>query len=151
MQNNNEKTIDVLQELNQFVNDRIEGYKHAAEVTKNPAHQSYYKDLVNESNQFSNEINRNISKYGGDKQESTTAKGKLFRGWMDVKATVTGKDEEAIIESNLYGEEWAQKAYNDALEHRGELPDNIVQMVERQKQASLSTCDKLRQMKETVD
>lgn len=151
MQNNNEKTIDVLQELNQFVNDRIEGYKHAAEATKNPAHQAYYKDLVNESNQFSNEINRNISKFGGDRQESTTAKGKIFRGWMDVKATVTGSDEEAIIESNLYGEEWAQKAYNDALEHRAELPESIVQMVEKQKQASLITCERLRQMEDTVD
>ncbi|RDV17134.1 PA2169 family four-helix-bundle protein [Pontibacter diazotrophicus] len=151
MQNNNEKTIDVLQELNQFVNDRIEGYKHASEATKNPAHQSFYNDLINESNQFSNQINRTISKYGGERQESTTTKGKIFRGWMDVKATVTGSDEEAIIESNLYGEEWAQKAYNDALDQKGELPENIVQMVEKQKQSSLATCEKLRQMKETVD
>lgn len=140
-----------MQELNQFVNDRIVGYKHAADATKNPAHQSFYNDLINESNQFSNQINRTISKYGGERQESTTTKGKIFRGWMDVKATVTGKDEESIIESNLYGEEWAQKAYNDALEHRSELPENIVQMVEKQKQASQTTYEKLRQMKESVD
>ncbi|MFD3002043.1 PA2169 family four-helix-bundle protein [Pontibacter toksunensis] len=151
MQNNNETTVNVLQELNQFVNDRIEGYKHAAEATKNPAHQSYYKDLVNESNMFSNEINRNISKYGGERQESTTAKGKIFRGWMDVKSAVTGSDEESIIEANLTGEEWAQKAYNDALDHRAELPESIVQMVEKQKQTSLTTCERLRQMKKTVD
>lgn len=151
MQNNSEKAIDVLQELSQFVNDRIEGYKHAAEATKNPAHASYYKDLINESNQFSNQINRTISKYGGERQESTTAKGKIFRGWMDVKATITGKDEEGIINSNLYGEEWAQKAYNDALEQKEELSENIVQMVEKQRQASLATCERLRQMKETVD
>lgn len=151
MQNNNETTVNVLQELNQFVNDRIEGYKHAAEASKNPAHQSYYKDLVNESNMFSNEINRNISKYGGERQESTTAKGKIFRGWMDVKSAVTGSDEEAIIEANLTGEEWAQKAYNDALDHRAELPEAIVQMVEKQKQTSLTTCERLRQMKKTVD
>lgn len=151
MQNNNETTVNVLQELNQFVNDRIEGYKHAAEASKNPAHQSYYKDLVNESNMFSNEINRNISKYGGERQESTTAKGKIFRGWMDVKSALTGSDEESIIEANLTGEEWAQKAYNDALEHRAELPENIVQMVEKQKQTSLTTCERLRQMKKTVD
>lgn len=151
MQNNNETTVNVLQELNQFVNDRIEGYKHAAEATKNPAHQSYYKDLVNESNMFSNEINRNISKYGGERQESTTAKGKIFRGWMDVKSAITGSDEESIIEANLTGEEWAQKAYNDALDHRAELPESIVQMVEKQKQTSLTTCERLRQMKKTVD
>lgn len=147
MQNNHEKTVDVLQELNQFVNDRIEGYKHAAEATKDPAHKAYYNDLIHESNLFSNEINRNISKFGGESQDSTTAKGKIFRGWMDVKATLTGSDEQAIIDSNLYGEEWAQKAYNDALEHRAELPESIVQMIEKQKQASMTTYERLRQMK----
>lgn len=151
MENQHEKTVNVLQELNQFVNDRIEGYKHAAEATKDPAHRSYYNDLINESNQFSNEINRNISKFGGERQDSTTAKGKIFRGWMDVKSTITGSDEEAIIKSNLYGEEWAQKAYDDALEHRAELPENITQMIEKQKQASLTTYERLRQMKGAAD
>lgn len=151
MNTNNEKTIDVLQELNQFVNDRLEGYKHAAEATKNPAHQSYYKDLVNQSQKFSSEINSTISSIGGSSQNSTTAKGKIFRGWMDVKSSVTGNDEEAILNSNLYGEEWAQKAYNDALDNKAELPQNVVQMVEKQKQASLATCERLRQMKESVD
>ncbi|ARS36309.1 PA2169 family four-helix-bundle protein [Pontibacter actiniarum] len=149
--NNSEKAVDVLQELNQFVNDRIEGYKHAASVTKDPAHASYYKDLINQSQNFSNEINSSISSMGGSTQNSTTAKGKIFRGWMDVKSSITGSDEEAVIKSNLTGEEWAQKAYNDALDHRGELPQNVVQMVEKQKQASLATCERLRQMKESAD
>ncbi|WP_439880167.1 ferritin-like domain-containing protein [Pontibacter sp. MBLB2868] len=148
---NNEKTVDVLQELNQFVNDRIEGYKHAAKVTKDPAHQSYYKDLVNQSTKFSNEINSTISNFGGSPEKGTTAKGKIYRGWMDVKAGITGSDEESVIESNIYGEEWAQKAYNDALDHKGELPQNVVQMVEKQKQTSLATCERLRQMKESAD
>lgn len=149
--NNNERVVDVLQELNQFVNDRIQGYEHAAKLTKDPAHQSYYKDLVNQSREFSNEINRTISSVGGSTQSSTTAKGKIFRGWMDVKTTVTGSDEEDLIKSNLYGEEWAQKAYNDALEHKSELPENVVQMVEKQKQASLTTCERLRQMEKAAD
>lgn len=150
MQNSNGRTIDVLQELNQFVNDRIEGYKYAAKESKDPVHQSYYKDLVTQSTQFSNEINQTLSTFGGEMQNSTTAKGKVFRGWMDVKAAVTGSDEDAIIESNLHGEEWAQKAYNDALEHRAELPENVVQLVEKQKQTSLATCERLRRMKDSA-
>lgn len=149
--NNNERTIDVLQELNQFVNDRIEGYERAANHTKDPAHQSYYNDLKNQSRQFSNEINSTLSSMGGDTQSSTTAKGKVFRGWMDVKSTITGSNEEALIKANLTGEEWAQKAYNDALDHRTELPQNVVQMVEKQKQASLATCERLRQMEKSAD
>ncbi|OKL41890.1 PA2169 family four-helix-bundle protein [Pontibacter flavimaris] len=149
--NNNERAIDVLQELNQFVNDRIEGYKHAAELTKDPAHQSYYKDLMNQSRQFSSEINSTISQMGGNTQNSTTAKGKLYRGWMDVKNTIAGNDEEEVIKSNITGEEWAQKAYNDALDHRAELPQNVVQMVEKQKQASMATYERLRQMDRAAD
>ena len=151
MQNYNENAVNVLQELNQFVNDRIEGYKRAAEHTKNPAHQSYYKDLMQESNRFSSEINSTLSSLGGQRQDSTTAKGKIFRGWMDVKSTVTGSDEEAILEANITGEEWAQKAYNDALDHKTELPPNVVQMVEKQKNASLATCEQLRRMKDSID
>lgn len=151
MQNRTEKTAEVLNELTQFVNDRIEGYRTAANETKDPTHKAYYNDLVNQSRQFSSELNSTLSRVGGDIQNDTTVKGKIYRGWMDVKATVTGKDEEAIINSNLYGEEWAQKAYNDALEHKAELPAEVVQMVEKQKQASLATCEHLRQMKRTVD
>ncbi|WP_347159809.1 PA2169 family four-helix-bundle protein [Pontibacter chitinilyticus] len=151
MNNNNEKTVDVLQELNLFVNDRTQGYTHAAEMTKDPAHQAYYKDLINQSRQFASEINSTISRLGGDTEHSTTTKGKIFRGWMDVKSTVTGSDEEAVIQSNLTGEEWAQKAYNDALEHKAELPREVVQMVEKQKQASLATSQRLRQMKDAAE
>ena len=149
--NNNQKAVDVLQELNQFVNDRIEGYKHAAKLTKDPAHKSYYNDLVSQSTKFSNEINSTISSMGGSSETGTTVKGKIYRGWMDVKGTVSGNDEEAIIESNIYGEEWAQKAYKDALDHQGELPPNVVQMVEKQQQASMATCEHLRQMKRAAD
>ncbi|GAA4441815.1 hypothetical protein GCM10023188_40780 [Pontibacter saemangeumensis] len=151
MQNKNENAVNVLQELNQFVNDRIEGYKHAADLTKNPAHRSFYNKLIQESNDFSNEINRTIGSFGGERQDGTTAKGKIFRGWMDVKSTVTGSDEESIIESNIYGEEWAQKAYNDALDHKAELPQSVISMVEKQKHASEATCEQLKQMKESVD
>ncbi|NEM99356.1 ferritin-like domain-containing protein [Pontibacter burrus] len=147
----NNRTAEVLNELTQFVNDRIEGYKTAARDTRDPAHKAYYNELVNQSQQFSNELNSTLRSVGGDSQRSTTIKGKIFRGWMDVKSGITGKDEKAIIESNLYGEEWAQKAYNDALENRTELPNEVVQMVEKQKQASIATCEHLKQMKNTVD
>ncbi len=151
MKNMNERTSEVINELAQFVNDRIEGYKTAAKETRDPAHKAYYNELVGQSQQFSNELNSTLSRVGGDTQHDTTIKGKLYRGWMDVKSGITGKDEKAIIESNLYGEEWAQKAYNDALEHKAELPQEVVQMVEKQKQASLTTCEHLKQMKTKVD
>ena len=104
-----------LNELLYFVNDRIEGYRRAAEESKEGQHRSYYLQLVSQSQRFANQLNVYLSQEGGKRQTSTTLKGKLYRAFMDAKAAVTGRDEDFIIGSNIYGEEWAIKAYEEAL------------------------------------
>lgn len=76
----NDKTANVINELTQFVNDRIEGYKTAASETRDPSHKAYYNELVNQSQQFSNELNSTLSRVGGETQRDTTIKGKIYRG-----------------------------------------------------------------------
>ncbi|MFT2009035.1 PA2169 family four-helix-bundle protein [Pontibacter sp. 13R65] len=146
MKKTDEAVVQILQELTEFVIDRVEGYEHAATETKEPAHASFYRELSSQSRKFAAELNNLISSNGGSKETDTTLKGKFYRQWMDLKATLTGSNEEAIINSNLYGEEWAQKAYNEALAE-DVLPADIRQAVERQKQASLQACEQLKNMK----
>ena len=141
------KTLEVLQELTLFVNDGHEGYKHAAKEEKHQAHKDFYEGLATQRQRFAEELNQFIRTLGGEPEDGTTLKGKFYRQWMDVKATLTLHNDKAIIGSNIYGEEWAQKAFDDALEHK-DLPANIRQVVERQKQASLDVIRKLKEMKE---
>jgi uncharacterized protein (TIGR02284 family) len=142
----NTKLADTLNELALFVNDRIEGYKTAAQETKDPQNEAYYQQLVQQSEQFVQEINGFAKAAGGTAEDSTTLKGKFYRGFMDAKAVVTGRNEKSILDSNIYGEEWAIKAYTEAL-----ADDNLTgparQAVERQHQASQQTLRKLQQMK----
>ncbi|OGX87335.1 hypothetical protein BEN47_11010 [Hymenobacter lapidarius] len=140
------KLADTLNELALFVNDRIEGYKTAAHETKDPQNQAYYQQLVQQSEQFANEINGFARAAGGDAESSTTLKGKFYRGFMDAKAVVTGRDEKSILDSNIYGEEWAIKAYGEALADAS-LTGAARQAVERQHQASQQTLRKLQQLK----
>ncbi|ALW84016.1 hypothetical protein AUC43_02220 [Hymenobacter sedentarius] len=105
-----------LHELLYFVNDRIEGYRRAVEESKDTQLRSYYQQLVSQSQQFANQLNAYLRQQGGDRETGTTLKGKLYRGWMDAKAAITGRDEKAILGSNIYGEEWALKAYEEALQ-----------------------------------
>jgi hypothetical protein len=65
---------------------------------------------------------------------------------MDVKAALTGGDERSILESNLYGEEWAQKAFKDALENPS-LPIEVRQLLESQRQYSIEAFRRQEQMK----
>lgn len=144
--NTNPKLADTLNELALFINDRIEGYKTAAEETKDAQNKAYYEQLVQQSEQFVKELNGFAKAAGGDAESSTTLKGKFYRGFMDAKAIVTNRSEKSILDSNIYGEEWAIKAYAEALADEA-LAGPARQAVERQHQASQETLRKLQQLK----
>lgn len=124
-------TASTIQELLYFVNDRIEGYKRAVDESQDAELRGYYKQLVSQSQQFSTDLNTFLTQEGGEREESTTFKGKFYRAWMDTKAALTGADEKAILGSNIYGEEWAIKAYEDALKDQN-LTGAVRQAVQRQ-------------------
>lgn len=136
---------DTLHELLLFVNDRVEGYKRAVDESKDAELTGYYKQLVSQSQQFANQLNQYLRQKGGGRETSTTLKGKLYRRWMDTKAAVTGNDEKAILGSNVYGEEWAIKAYKEALASDS-LTGQLRQEVERQYEQSQQTYDKLKKL-----
>ncbi|OWP64756.1 aldehyde dehydrogenase [Hymenobacter amundsenii] len=134
---------ETLHELLLFVNDRVEGYQRAVDESKDAELRGYYKQLVSQSQQFANQLNQHLRQKGGGRETGTTLKGKLYRRWMDAKATVTGFDEKAILGSNVYGEEWALKAYKEALGSES-LTGQLRQEVERQYEKSQQTYDKLK-------
>ena len=138
---------ETLHELLLFVNDRIAGYKRAVDESKDAELTGYYKQLVSQSQQFANQLNQHLRQKGGGRETGTTLKGKLYRRWMDAKATVTGFDEKAILASNVYGEEWAIKAYKDALDSES-LTGQLRQEVERQYAKSQQTYDKLKSLEQ---
>jgi uncharacterized protein (TIGR02284 family) len=136
-----------INELLYFVNDRIAGYERAvAESTDNQL-RGYYKQLVSQSQLFANELNNYLRKQNGGRQTSTTLKGKLYRAFMDAKAAVTGSDEKTILGSNIYGEEWAIKAYQDALDDQT-LTGALRLAVERQFHLSQKTYKELQKLEE---
>jgi uncharacterized protein (TIGR02284 family) len=141
------QSADALHELLYFVNDRIEGYQRAVDESQDPQLSGYYKQLVSQSQQFANELNGYLREQGGDRQTSTTVKGKLYRSWMDAKAAVTGSDENAILGSNIHGEEWALKAYKEALADQS-IRGAIRQEVERQYEQSQKTYKELQKLQE---
>ena len=134
-----------LDELLLFVNDRIEGYKRAVEETKDGDHRAYYQDLVAQSQKFADELNKYLTREGGERETGTTFKGKLYRKLMDAQAVVTARDEKAILAANLYGEKWALKAYKKTLRRKA-LKGDIREAVRKQFAQSKKTYKKLKQL-----
>lgn len=134
-----------LDELLYFVNDRIEGYTRAAAESQDAQLHGFYRQLVSQSQGFATDLNAYLTQAGGRRETSTTLKGKFYRVWMDAKAALTGRDEKAILGSNIYGEEWALKAYKEALADHT-LTGAVRRAVEHQYAQSQQTYQRLQSL-----
>jgi uncharacterized protein (TIGR02284 family) len=139
-----------LDELLYFVNDRIEGYKRAAEESEDPQMRGYYKQLVSQSQQFATDLNTYLTREGGERETSTTLKGKLYRAFMEAQAAVTGHSEKSLLAFNIHGETWALKAYKEALADQT-LTGPMRQAVDRQYHLSQQTYERLKKLEEKQD
>jgi uncharacterized protein (TIGR02284 family) len=153
---NNENLTEVLNDLIRINNDRIEGYKRAVKESDDSDVdlKAIFSRMEDESRQYVSELTREVVKLGGEPAEGTTASGKIYRAWMDVKATFTGSDRAALLSSCEYGEDAAQKAYQEALTTDEALTTEVRQLIANQ-QASLKvshdTIKKYRDMHRNAD
>jgi uncharacterized protein (TIGR02284 family) len=131
----NNTAIDVLNDLIKINNDRIAGYEKAADnVEKNDVMlKTLFYQIAEESQEFRKELTDRVTALGGEPETSSTAPGKIYRVWMDVKATFSGDDTKATLESCEYGEDAALKAYKQALDKSEEYPSSVRHLIEDQR------------------
>ncbi|PZR22932.1 MAG: aldehyde dehydrogenase [Citrobacter freundii] len=146
----NEKTAEVLNDLIQINNDRIQGYEKASKETAqgDADLRAVFENMAAESRSYVNELTQHVAISGNEPADGTTVKGKIYRAWMDVKATFSGKDRKAILASCEYGEDAAQKAYDQALATDAELPTDIRQLITDQKSSLRKSHDKIKRMRD---
>ncbi|MDF2381689.1 PA2169 family four-helix-bundle protein [Nostoc ellipsosporum NOK] len=146
----NEKTTETLNDLIRINNDRIEGYERAEKETdSNDADlRALFSSMASESRQYVNELTKHVAGAGAEPADGTTVSGKIYRAWMDVKATFSGKDRKAILASCEFGEDAAQKAYDEALASDAELPTEIRQLIMDQKTSLKKSHDQIKAMRD---
>lgn len=144
--------IEALNDLIKINNDRIIGYRKAIEELKdneNDDLKSLFNSMVTESKGYQTELSEMVQEYGGDVTDASTTGGKLYRGWMDVKAFFSGNDRKAILENCERGEDAAQKAYQEALDD-----DDVMQetkaLISDQKQSLRRSHDKIRALRDVT-
>ncbi|MDQ2719175.1 MAG: PA2169 family four-helix-bundle protein [Bacteroidota bacterium] len=136
MENSNDKLVDVLNDLVQINNDRIEGYQKAIEDTKSSEsdYDSLFNQMITQSSKYKRELINEINSRGGNaERDSTTNSGKIYRMWMDVKSTFAGKTGKSALELSEFGEDAAQKAYDEALKSSVDMPAQTRELLVTQK------------------
>jgi uncharacterized protein (TIGR02284 family) len=144
-----EATIEVLNDLVGVNNDRIAGYEHAlkelngADIDLIPV----FSKFIDESRTLKMDLATEVSVLKGDTETGTSISGKIYRAWMDVKASFTGHDRHAVLENCEFGEDAAQKAYKTALESE-HITGFLREMIERQKAVLKSAHNQIKALRD---
>lgn len=140
------KVTSTLNDLIETCRDGQNGFKEAAENVKSPELKTFFKEAATERAQFVNDLQLEVRRLGGDPEKAGSTAGVLHRAWMEIKGTLTGKDDHSILSECERGEDSAVETYKDALKLG--LPAAINQTVERQYQSIKQVHDRVRQMRD---
>ena len=145
----NEKNAEVLNDLIEINNDRLKGYEKAvAETSSEDADlRDLFEEVAGVSRGCKEELTKFVYRNGEAPAEGTTARGKIYRVWMDVKAAITGHDRKAILASCEFGEDAAQRAYKQALETEG-ISEDIRALIRDQQQRLKKSHDRIKWMRD---
>ena len=146
----NSNLVEVLNDLVRINHDRTTGYAKAADNAReiDVDLRVVFDKMGDESRKYARELSEEIVKLGGEPATGTTASGKIYRAWMDVKATFTGKDRTALLGACEFGEDAAQRAYDSALASDADMPADIRQLIASQKSALRTSHDLIKKYRD---
>jgi len=124
------EVADILNGLLETVRDGEQGFRTAANGVDDAELKRLFLSLGTQRAEFAAELESEILRLGKKPADHGHLAGAMHRGWIDIKAAVTGKDESAIVSEAERGEDFAVKEYREALQ-KG-LPAAVQVVVERQ-------------------
>jgi uncharacterized protein (TIGR02284 family) len=148
---NTKATVEILNDLVQINNDRIEGYQRASKDLKDDEGElkTLFTSLIGDSQRYKLALGTEIGALGNDIETSTTTSGKIHRAWLDVKAAFTGHDTHDVLEECEFGEDAILKAYRTALEDEN-LPAYLRETVSKQEGELLDAHDQIKALRDSV-
>lgn len=151
----NEAKAEILNDLIMINNDRIAGYERAISEAKDldVDLKAMFEGMIRESQQYKQELQEKHTDAGsgGPVGEDTTNSGKIYRAWMDVKATFTGSDRKAILASCEFGEDAWRRAYEAALNNEGELDADTRSLITEQYNSEKKSHDIIKKYRDAHD
>jgi uncharacterized protein (TIGR02284 family) len=134
--------ISTLNELIETCKDGANGFRAAADAVSRADAKALFTSRVPIIERSAAELQAEVRRLGGDPETSGSVAGAMHRGWMDLKAAVSSRDEAAILTECERGEELAVTKYEDAL--KADLPLQTRSLVEAQYRGTVSNLEKVR-------
>ena len=124
------QVVSTLNNLIQTCRDGQEGFRAAAEGVRSLELKELFHGYSRQRASFAGELQDEVRRLGGEPADSGSVTGSFHRGWMGLKAALTGEDEAALVGECERGEDSALADYRAALGI--DLPVSVRSVVERQ-------------------
>src|ERR1700735_5617165 len=145
---NENKAINVIEDLIETCKDGQKGYQDAASHVKRTDLKTFFNEQSLERPRFAGELEAELIRLGKpDKKVSGSVGGSLRRAWIDTKVSLGGGDK-TILESVEAGEDTAKESYQKAI--TGDLPEDIAQIVRRQAASVQKAHDKVKSLRDAA-
>ena len=134
-----EELNGILNDLLQINNDRIADYEKAINETKelDIDLKAIFEQMILQSRLYKEELTGLIENNEGIVEDDTTATGKIYRAWMDIKAAMTDSDRLSILASCEFCEDAVQRAYDAAITSNELCADLAIRQIVLDEQAAL--------------
>ena len=139
-------SVSILNDLTETSKDGQKGFETSAEEAKSAELKQVFRQYSQECAAAVSELQELVRALGGDPEKSGSTLGALHRGWVDLKAKITGHDDLAILEEVERGEDVAKSNYQKSLEK--DLPIDIRAVVQRQYEGVLRHHDHIRALRD---
>jgi uncharacterized protein (TIGR02284 family) len=144
----NDNVISVLNNLIETCRDGQNGFKEAAENVESPELKTFFNQVSLERAQFVGELQQEVQRLGSDPENTGSTSAAIHRVWMDIKGSLTGRDDQSILNECERGEDSAVEAYTDTLKDEN-LPSNLRSVVERQFRSIQQVHNRVKQMRDS--
>jgi uncharacterized protein (TIGR02284 family) len=137
--------IGTLNDLIETSKDGEEGFRACAEAVKNPRLKAFFEQKAERCHMGAAQLQQKVRELGGDPERSGSMTGQVHRFWVNLRSTIAGMDEHAILDECERGEDAAKRAYEDALQE--DLPADVRTLIGKQYREVKMNHDSVRDMR----
>ncbi|MGI8931987.1 MAG: ferritin-like domain-containing protein [Sphingomicrobium sp.] len=130
--------------------DSVDGYRSSAEAIDNPALSNLFLERASERSSIAEQFRAEVRKLGGNPEDDGTLLAAGHRGFLGLKAAVTGRDQEAIVNAVERGEDHIKTKFEAALKD-GEISPETRSLVTNAFGSVRAGHDQMSSLKQLLD
>ena len=130
--------------------DSINGYENSAKDVENDRFREIFRERASERQRVVEDLRAEVRRLGGNPEDDGSFMGKTHQRFEDLKAAITGQDEQAVINEVERGEDYLKEKWQAALQS-GDLNGETHDLVERLYQQVKSGHDQMSALKHGME